>query len=64
MFPRSSSTRTATILAASADVDLRTARKALRKGAESVRGRAGERILEAAKALGIALPDAPQVAAA
>lgn len=62
MFPHSTS-RTATKLAASADVDLRSARKALREGAASVRGRAGERIMEAARALGIALPDAPVAAA-
>lgn len=57
------SNRTATKLAAAADVDWRTARKALRHGVSAVRGRPGERIAEAAKALGISLPE-PQGAAA
>jgi hypothetical protein len=42
-------------LAAAAEVDPRTARKALARGAEAVRGRAGERVAEAAKKLGLTL---------
>jgi hypothetical protein len=44
------------LLAAHADVDRRSAARALREGAEAVRGRAGERIAEAATKLGIDLP--------
>ena len=43
-------------LALAADVDPRTARKAMREGAAAVRGRPGERIAEQARILGIALP--------
>lgn len=49
------SLRIATKLAAHADVDVRTAKKALERGVDTVRGRARERIEEAALALGIAL---------
>jgi hypothetical protein len=42
-------------LAAEAGVDPRTARKAIRDGADAVRGLTGERVAEAAARLGIAL---------
>lgn len=42
-------------LAAEAGCDIRTARKAIERGAEAVRGQTGERIAEAAKTLGIVL---------
>jgi hypothetical protein len=42
-------------LAAEADVDIRTAQKALVQGATAVRGRVGERVTLAAKRLGIQL---------
>jgi hypothetical protein len=44
------------LIAAHADVDRRSAQRALREGAAAVRGRAGERIAEAALQLGIQLP--------
>lgn len=56
------SRRIATQLAAKADVDLRSAIKALAEGAAAVKGRAGERIAEAAAANGIALPCASNAA--
>ncbi len=43
-------------LAALADVDPRSARRALKEGIAAVRGRAGEKIAEAARLHGIALP--------
>lgn len=49
-------------LAAAADVDIRTARKALRSGLASVRGRASERLAEAAPALGVEFPTPPSAA--
>ena len=49
------SRRIATQLAAKADVDLRSAVKAMRFGADAVRGRPGERIAEVAAREGIAL---------
>ena len=47
--------RLACRLAAAADVDFRTAMKALRFGIDAVRGRPAERLAEAAPALGIPL---------
>lgn len=44
-------------LALEADVDPRSAEKALREGAGSIRGRAGERLALAAETLGIVLPE-------
>jgi hypothetical protein len=44
------------LLAAHADVDPRSVQRALRDGAQAVRGRAGQRIAEAARELGITLP--------
>ena len=43
-------------IAALADVDPRSVRRALREGRDAVRGRAGERIAEAARQLGVPLP--------
>jgi len=48
--------RTIFKLAATADVDPRTAEKALRFGLAAVRGRAAERLAEAAVTLGLAFP--------
>jgi hypothetical protein len=45
-------------LAAEADVDPRSARKAMRQGAKAVKGRAGARLAEAAEALHVTLPTA------
>ena len=42
-------------LAAEAEVDLRTAKKAYERGAAAVRGRVGERIAAAAARLGVTL---------
>jgi hypothetical protein len=55
-FVSTASRVTALHLAARADVDPRTAAKALRLGVDAVRGRPAERLAEAAKALGINLP--------
>ena len=46
---------TITKLAAEAGCDLRTAEKAIKLGADAVRGRTGERIAAAAERIGIAL---------
>jgi hypothetical protein len=48
--------RTDLLLAAHADVDPRSVHRALREGAQAIRGRAGQRIAEAARELGILLP--------
>ena len=47
-------------IAALADVDIRSAKKALAKGSEAVRGRAGERLAEAMSRIGINDPSHPQ----
>jgi hypothetical protein len=49
-------------LAVLADVDPRTARKAMLHGVAAVRGRPAERIADAARELGIALPSATTTA--
>ncbi len=46
-------------LAATADVDPRTALKALTRGIASVRGRAAEKLSEAAHSLGARFPSDP-----
>jgi hypothetical protein len=50
------STRQTVRLAADADVDPRTVEKAFKLGIGAIRGRASERLTEAAQRLGIALP--------
>jgi hypothetical protein len=50
-------------LAALADVDVRTARKALAHGPAVVRGRAGERVAEVLRRIGVT-HDEPQLARA
>lgn len=50
-------------LAALADVDIRSAKKALRDGPQAVRGRPGERIAAAMPSLGIADPSTPHATA-
>jgi hypothetical protein len=50
------SARTIIKLAAAADVDPRTAAKALREGLDAVRGRPRDRLAEAAPALGVSFP--------
>lgn len=57
-------TRKVLSLALHADVDPRTARKALRDGPDAVRGRAGERLAEAMAELGLASPNSPPPPAA
>lgn len=53
------STRIILKLAAAADVDPRTVRKALERGLAAVRGRPAERIAEAAPAFGVTFPSNP-----
>lgn len=51
--------RTVLRLAAEADIDPRSAAKALRSGADSLRGRTGERAAEAMQRLGMPNVNAP-----
>jgi hypothetical protein len=53
------STRTILALAAAADVDPRTVKKALERGLAAVKGRPRERLAEAAPALGVTFPSNP-----